>query len=97
MTIVVNVQEAKTRLSELLHRVESGEEVVIARAGKEIARLQPVTPRTRSFDAPLLSSLGSVDANAFLEPATNEELADWEEGHAGDPLTQLQNALGTRT
>jgi prevent-host-death family protein len=35
----VNVQEAKTRLSELLARVERGEEVVIARAGVPVARL----------------------------------------------------------
>lgn len=38
--ITVNVHEAKTRLSELLEKVEQGEEVVIARAGKPVARLQ---------------------------------------------------------
>lgn len=37
--LMVNVHEAKTRLSELLERVERGEEVVIARAGRPIARL----------------------------------------------------------
>lgn len=35
----VNVQETKTRLSQLLELVESGEEVVITRYGKPIARL----------------------------------------------------------
>lgn len=35
----VNVHEAKTHLSKLLERVESGEEIVIARAGKPVARL----------------------------------------------------------
>lgn len=35
----VNIHEAKTHLSKLLERVESGEEVVIARAGKPVARL----------------------------------------------------------
>jgi hypothetical protein len=34
MTEQVNVQDAKTRLSELLARVERGEEITIARAGK---------------------------------------------------------------
>ena len=29
----VNVHQAKTQLSQLLHRVEAGEEVIIARAG----------------------------------------------------------------
>ena len=35
----VNIHEAKTRLSQLIADVENGEEVVIARAGKPVARL----------------------------------------------------------
>lgn len=46
----VNIHEAKTHLSRLLERVESGEEVVIGRAGKPVARLVPYAmsshPRT---------------------------------------------------
>jgi prevent-host-death family protein len=38
----VNVHEAKTHLSRLLERVEAGEEVVIARAGKPVAKLVPI-------------------------------------------------------
>ncbi len=38
---VVNVHEAKTHLSKLLQRVEAGEEIVIARAGKPAAKLVP--------------------------------------------------------
>jgi prevent-host-death family protein len=37
----VNIHQAKTHLSQLLERVEGGEEIVIARAGKPIARLIP--------------------------------------------------------
>ena len=37
----VNVHAAKTHLSKLLERVERGEQIVIARAGKPIARLVP--------------------------------------------------------
>ena len=37
----VNVHAAKTHLSQLLARVEAGEEVVIARAGHPVARLIP--------------------------------------------------------
>lgn len=40
MTIQVNVGEAKTRLSELLARLEAGEEVVIARGNEPIAELR---------------------------------------------------------
>jgi prevent-host-death family protein len=40
----VNVHEAKTHLSRLLERVEGGEEIVIARSGKAVARLVPLEP-----------------------------------------------------
>ena len=63
----VNVHEAKTHLSRLLQRVAGGEEIVIARAGKPVARLVPIEPKPRrvigqddglfevpdDFDAPL--------------------------------------------
>ena len=42
--IEVNVYEAKTHFSELLRRVESGDEVIIARDGAAVARLQRATP-----------------------------------------------------
>ena len=38
----VNIQEAKTHFSKLLKRVVKGEEVIIARAGRPIARLSPL-------------------------------------------------------
>jgi len=39
---LVNIHEAKTQLSRLLARVEGGEEIVIARAGRPVARLVPI-------------------------------------------------------
>ncbi|MDZ7754011.1 MAG: type II toxin-antitoxin system prevent-host-death family antitoxin [Gammaproteobacteria bacterium] len=42
MTIEVNINEAKARLSNLVARAERGEEVVIARANKAVVRLVPV-------------------------------------------------------
>ena len=44
MTITVNIHAAKTQLSRLLEQVEEGEEIVIARAGKPIARIVPLVP-----------------------------------------------------
>jgi prevent-host-death family protein len=44
---VVNVHEAKTQLSRLLERVEQGEEIVIGRAGKPVAKLVPYHPVRR--------------------------------------------------
>ena len=43
MTTTVNVYEAKTRLSALLALVEAGEEVIIARNGRPVARLAPLS------------------------------------------------------
>lgn len=46
----VNVHEAKTHFSKLLKRVLAGEEVIIAKAGKPVAKLVPLhgppAPRT---------------------------------------------------
>ena len=43
MSTIVNIHEAKTHLSRLLEKVGQGEEVVIARSGKPVARLVAVT------------------------------------------------------
>lgn len=49
---VVNVHDAKTRLSQLLHDVEQGQDVVIARAGVPVARLVPWRPEPSSVVPP---------------------------------------------
>ncbi len=70
----MNVQEAKTRLSEILARVEAGEDVVIARSGKPVARLVPVhAPAKR----PLGFVKGHVD-DSFFDDLSEDELAAWE-------------------
>jgi prevent-host-death family protein len=61
----VSVHEAKTHLSRLLRRVESGEEVVIARAGKPVAKLVPASPprrREMGFDRGLIVIPDDFDA-----------------------------------
>lgn len=40
-----NIHQAKTHFSKLLAKVEAGEEVVIARAGKPVAKLVPVVKK----------------------------------------------------
>ena len=42
----VNIHEAKTHLSRLVERVEAGEEILISRAGRPVARLVPLQTRT---------------------------------------------------
>jgi prevent-host-death family protein len=43
--MVVNMHDAKTRLSELVAAAERGEEVVIARNGTPAVRLVPISPQ----------------------------------------------------
>lgn len=88
MSITVNVQEAKTRLSELLRRVEDGEDVVLARAGKPIARIQAAAPRQRDLEAPLLPELPPISTNSLFEPMPEHELSAWEQNSSGDPLAE---------
>lgn len=42
--MICNVHQAKTQLSRLLTEVEAGEEVIIARAGRPVARLVAYEP-----------------------------------------------------
>ena len=73
----VNVHQAKTQLSQLLHRVEAGEEVIIARAGKPIARLVAVqagsTDRALGIDSGVVRVAADFDA-----PLPEELLGDFE-------------------
>ena len=47
MSKPVNIYDAKTRLSELVDRAAAGEEVIIAKAGRPVARLVPLRVRER--------------------------------------------------
>jgi prevent-host-death family protein len=72
MAIQVNVHEAKTQLSKLLVRVEDGEEVVIARNGKPVAKLVADTPK-RNYRSFLGVWKGQFDMSRFDE--ADEEIA----------------------
>jgi prevent-host-death family protein len=66
----VNVHDAKTHLSRLLARVEAGEEILISRAGRPVARLVPAR-RTRARRRPgRFAGQGRIadDFNAPLPP-----------------------------
>ena len=73
----VNVHQAKTHLSRLLADVANGEEVIIAKAGRPIARLVPfeenVRQRTFGKDAGLFEVPDDFDA-----PLPKEVIAEFE-------------------
>ena len=62
---MVGVHEAKTQLSQLLRRVEAGEDVVICRGNDPVARLVPAIPRSGQ-------RLG-LDAGRFVVPDDFDE------------------------
>jgi prevent-host-death family protein len=76
----VNIHEAKTHFSELIAAVERGEEIVIARRGKPVARMS--SPRAVPGDARHRPRFGlwkgkiKVDPS-FYEPMSDEELEEW--------------------
>ncbi len=73
MTITVNIHEAKTHLSRLLIKSQSGEEVIIAKAGKPLAKL--VAIQNQDIRRPGIAK-GEV-TDAFFEPLMEDELNAW--------------------
>lgn len=56
----VNVHEAKTRLSQLLVEVQRGKEVIIAKAGRPVARLAAYRSAAKPIAAP-----GSLEGRGY--------------------------------
>jgi prevent-host-death family protein len=75
MTDVVNLYEAKARLSRLIDRATAGEEVLIGRAGKPLVRLVPVEG-LNDRQPGLLKGL--VVPDALFDPLPDDEQALWE-------------------
>lgn len=70
---VINVHEAKTHLSRLLERVTAGDDIVIARAGKPVARLIPIgRPGKRSLGG----DAGRVSIAADFDAALPDDVLD---------------------
>jgi prevent-host-death family protein len=77
MAHTVNVHEAKTHFSKLLARVAAGEEIIISKAGKPVARLSPVPPGIQGG-----KRTPGIDAGKFTVPddfdrMSEEDLAEW--------------------
>ncbi len=67
--------EAKTRLSELLHLVEHGEEIIITRRGRPVARLSPVSSDTRKTGE-VIHDLRALRRNMRLDDLDWKKLRD---------------------
>jgi antitoxin (DNA-binding transcriptional repressor) of toxin-antitoxin stability system len=73
MAVTVKVAEAKTHLSELLTKVEAGEDVIISRGNTPIARLSRFR-RENDIDA-LIAEIRAQRAGR--QPTTQEEIREW--------------------
>lgn len=73
----VNIHEAKTHLSAILKRVESGEDIVIAKAGKPIARISPISASSGRRQ-PGSAKGKVVMSKSFMEPLPEDLLKEFE-------------------
>ena len=80
MTASVKIAEMKARLSELVAKAEAGEEVVIHRGDKPVAKLVPLDAAARSKAA--FEELIALRDSGRIKPVTQEEIRAWKhEGH----------------
>lgn len=70
MPIQVNIHDAKTNLSKLLAQVKNGQEIIIAKSGKPVARLVPYENK------PARRVPGSAKGKLFLASDFNESLPE---------------------
>jgi prevent-host-death family protein len=78
--ILVNMHEAKTRLSELVKRVEStGETVILCRNGREVAEVRAIAPA--AFDRTKIKPAARmhVEAAPGYDPAEPLDANEWPE------------------
>jgi prevent-host-death family protein len=80
MSITVKIGEAKARLSELIAKVEAGEDIVIQRGNEPVARLVPLDIERRAVIKKAIEDIRAFRARA--KPVTMEEIIAWKhEGH----------------
>ena len=73
----VNLYEAKTNLSSLVERAAAGEEIIIAKAGRPLARLVPLARRTTPREFDFLAGQVIVGPD-FDDPLPDDILAAFE-------------------
>ena len=73
----VNIYEAKTHFSKYVEQAESGQDVIIARGGKQVARLTSIEPKKNPIRFGVLKGRVRVMAD-FDEGLPDEVLAGFE-------------------
>jgi prevent-host-death family protein len=76
MAVTVNIHEAKTHFSKLLAQVSAGEEIIIAKAGKPVARLGPIEPKAAKKRIPGIDK-GKIWMSDDFDVMSERELDEW--------------------
>ena len=74
---IVNIYEAKTQLSRLVDQAAAGEEIIIARGGKPVARLSQLAAPARTIRFGVLKGQVKV-ADDFDAPLPDDVIATFE-------------------
>ena len=82
---IVTIHKAKTELSKLLKRVEAGEEIIIARGEKQIARIIPAEAPARKPRGRGAWKGKFTLPDSFFDPLPADELDAWEGKYGLDP------------
>jgi prevent-host-death family protein len=77
MSSIVNIHDAKTHLSRIVDEVAAGAEVIIAKAGKPMARLIPISAPARQKRLGLLKGKIRVPDD-FNAPLDDDVVASFE-------------------
>ena len=77
MASIINIHEAKTHLSRIVDEVAAGAEVIIAKAGKPMARLMPLTGVRRAKKLGLLKGKIRIPDD-FNAPLPEDVIAGFE-------------------
>lgn len=72
----VNIHEAKTQLSKLVEKAGAGEEIVIARAGRPVARLVPLNKPAKRVPGRLKGKIKVTDE--LMKPLPDDVVALFE-------------------
>jgi prevent-host-death family protein len=73
-----NIHEAKTHLSKLVERVERGEEIIIDRAGKPVAKIVPLAPQVERSSFGMFKDRFELPGDWDSEETNRSIAADWE-------------------
>lgn len=78
MTAEINIHEAKTHLSKILHRVMAGEEIIISKSGVPVARIVPIVQKVKKRVAG--SARGKIRMESDFDAPLPDDVLDAFEG-----------------